>query len=164
MNPQEIPIRDLHLPDMIGWWPPAPGWWLLIALALLGLCYELYRLWRRWRRNAPRRLALKELKRVRGDYDRGIDKVTLAKQLSELLRRAMLAYAPRDEVAGLTGSSWLLWLDRGLDETPFSGGPGRILVSLPYQQSDQDDSEFDIDALTEVVRKRLRTPLPESAL
>ena len=164
MNPQEIPLRDLHLPDMIGWWPLAPGWWLLIALALPGLLQLLRIAWHEWRRNAPRRLALQELKRVRGDYDRGIDKVTLAKQLSELLRRAMLSYAPRGEVAGLTGTRWLVWLDRGLDEKPFSGGPGRILVSLPYQQSGQDDSEFDIDALTEVVRKRLRTPLPESAV
>ena len=31
MDPQQIPLRDLHLPDAISWWPLAPGWWLAIA-------------------------------------------------------------------------------------------------------------------------------------
>ena len=163
MDPQQIPLRDLHLPEMIGWWPLAPGWWLLIGLALFGLFLVLRHIWRRWRHNAPRRLALRELKRVRSEYDRGVDTVNLAVQLSELLRRAMLAYAPRREVAGLTGASWLAWLDRGLEEQPFSKGPGQILLSLPYQQPDQGEPELDIDELTEVVSKRLRTPLPETA-
>ena len=37
MNENALPLRDLHLPDAIGWWPLAPGWWVLIALSLLGL-------------------------------------------------------------------------------------------------------------------------------
>ncbi len=27
MEPSELPLRDLHLPDAVGWWPLAPGWW-----------------------------------------------------------------------------------------------------------------------------------------
>ena len=37
MDPEQIPLRDLHLPEAIGWWPLAPGWWILIAIALVGL-------------------------------------------------------------------------------------------------------------------------------
>ena len=33
MDPELLPLRDLHLPEMVGWWPLAPGWWFLIALA-----------------------------------------------------------------------------------------------------------------------------------
>ena len=32
MDPEQIPLRDLHLPEAIGWWPLAPGWWVVIAL------------------------------------------------------------------------------------------------------------------------------------
>ena len=34
MDPEQIPLRDLHLPEAVGWWPLAPGWWVLIALAV----------------------------------------------------------------------------------------------------------------------------------
>ena len=59
MDPQQIPLRDLHLPEVIGWWPLAPGWWFLIALAVAGLGYLSYRLLTKWRRNAARRIALR---------------------------------------------------------------------------------------------------------
>lgn len=161
MDPQQIPLRDLHLPEPLDWWPLAPGWWILIALVLIGLGYVAHSAWLRWRRNALRRLALKNLARVRRDYDRGQDVLTLVKEMSTLLRRAMLAYTPRDEVAGLTGRDWLVWLDRGLVDRPFTNGPGSMLESLPYQGGAPADEDFDIDGLTDAIRVRLRTPLPE---
>ncbi len=160
MDPQQIPLRDLHLPEFIGSWPLAPGWWVIIAALLLFVAWLLRESLRKWRRNAPRRLALRELARVRSDYDNGVDIVTLGKELSELLRRAMLAYAPRKEVAGLTGDAWLSWLDRGMEQELFANGPGRVLGSLPYRGSEQEDEQVDIDELTDVVRQRLLTPVP----
>ena len=43
MDPDQLPLRDLHLPEAVGWWPLAPGWWVLIALAIAGCIYLLYR-------------------------------------------------------------------------------------------------------------------------
>ncbi|MEM8682735.1 MAG: DUF4381 domain-containing protein [Pseudomonadota bacterium] len=37
MNPTEIPIRDLHLPPEISWWPLAPGWWVILAIVAIVL-------------------------------------------------------------------------------------------------------------------------------
>lgn len=162
MDPEQIPLRDIHLPDPIGWWPLAPGWWFLIALIVAGLIYFLYRRVLKWRHNAARRLALHELKRLRQAYEAGEDALVLSKSLSELMRRSMLAYAPRDEVAGLTGEAWLRWLDRGLDGEPFSAGAGRSLESLPYRRPERMEQETDIRGLFDAVAKRLRTPLPEA--
>lgn len=163
MNPQYLPLRDLHLPEGIGWWPFAPGWWMLLGFSLLALLWLLRYAVRHRRRGAARRFALRELARLRRAYDSDGNAVTLSIRLSELLRRAMLAYAPRSEVAGLTGDAWLLWLDRGLDEKPFSEGPGRNLRNLPYRGAACETRDMDIDGLVAAVRRRLQTPLPEAA-
>ena len=48
IDPLTIPLRDIHLPEVISWWPLAIGWWILIALPIiLLLCYLLYRYIRR---------------------------------------------------------------------------------------------------------------------
>jgi hypothetical protein len=163
MDPTQIPLRDLHLPEAIGWWPLAPGWWFLIVILLAGIVYLSYRSIRKWRRNAMRRVALMELSRIQREYKKGVDEVTLAIELSELLRRTMLAYAPRIEVAGLTGKRWLQWLDQGLDDRPFSEGPGQNVESLPYRRPDAVEDDVDVQGLIEAIKTRLRTPLPAEA-
>lgn len=162
MNPEEIPLRDLHLPALTGWWPLAPGWWILIGLAFCGLGYLAWRAYQEFRRNAPRRRALSQLRYLQAEYTWSGDVITLGTRLSALLRRAMLAYAPRDEVAGLTGSSWLEWLDQGLADRAFTEGPGRNIESLPYRKPDVDTDDIDIEGLIDAVRLRLKTPLPEA--
>ncbi len=161
MNPEEIPIRDLHLPELTGWWPMAPGWWILFGLALGGLGYLAWHALQKFRSNAARRRALSQLRYLRAEYAWSGDVVSLGIGLSELLRRAMLAYAPREEVAGLTGMSWLEWLDRGLTHNAFSDGPGRNIESLPYRKPDADVGDIDLDGLVEAVRQRIKTPPPE---
>ncbi len=158
MDPEQIPLRDLHLPADVGWWPLAPGWWVLIGLAGLGLLWFAVRLWRAWHANRARRVALRQLGHLSQRYREAGDLSELAKSLSELLRRVVLAYAPRGEVASLTGAAWLAWLDQGLDEKVFADGAGRAIESLPYRRPG-DDAGVDADALIAAVEKRLRTPL-----
>jgi hypothetical protein len=161
MDPDLLPLRDIHLPESVGWWPIAPGWWVLIALAFAGLLYLLYRQYLKWRWNAARRVALSELARIRREYEQGADALALSKALTELLRRSMLAYAPRGEMAGLTGDRWLQWLDRGLEDRPFTEGSGRNIESLPYRRPDSVTVDQDLSGLIDAVQRRLKTPLPE---
>ena len=163
MDPDLIPLRDIHMPEAVGWWPLAPGWWVLIALAFAGLLYWLYQQYLKWRWNAARRIALSELSRIRAEYEQGADALALSKALSELLRRSMLAYAPRGEMAGLTGERWLAWLDRGLDDRPFTEGAGRNLESLPYRRPESINDEEDVSGLIDAVQRRLKLPLPEGS-
>ena len=159
MDPEQIPLRDLHLPEAIGWWPLAPGWWLLIALAAVGIVF-LIRAWLKVRsRSAARRFAIRQLDEIVSQYEERKNPVEFGADLSELLRRTMLAYAPRLDVAGLTGEAWLQWLDSGLAQPVFSDGPGRQLLELPYRRPDAEIAVADLDQLVAAVRHRVATPL-----
>ena len=162
MDPTEIPIRDLHLPDAIGWWPLAPGWWVVIGLVLLGT-FVLFRHWyRHYSSGAARRHALRQLDAYSKDYLEHGNGVAFGTQLSELVRRTMLAYAPRSEVAGLTGEEWLAWLDHDLDRSHFTDGDGRQLIEWPYRDPDSKFDKSDAAALVDAVRLRLSTPVREA--
>jgi hypothetical protein len=159
MGPDQLPLRDLHLPEPIGWWPLAPGWWLVIVLVLIGLGWLLLQVWRRYQFHAPRRYAVRELAAIEAEYLARRDPVTLGQQLSELLRRSMLAYAPRHEVAGLTGEAWLEWLDKDLPVPYFHTEGGKSLLHLPYRDRNGDFGDVDINALLAAVKNRLNTPV-----
>lgn len=159
MNPSELPIRDLHLPEPIGWWPLAPGWWVLIVLAGIGLSWLLYRGIKAWIFSTARRHALGRLDAYCEDYAQHGNAVTLGTQVSKLVRRTMLAYAPRGDVAGLTGDDWLEWLDRDLDRSHFVAGDGRPLIEWPYRAPDTRVDRSDVLAFIDAVRLRLRTPV-----
>ena len=159
MGPEQIPLRDLHLPEAIGWWPLAPGWWLVIGIALIAIGL-LIRIGLRTRaRGAARRYALRQLDTIVLQYNEHKDPIAFGANLSELLRRAMLAYAPRMDVAGLTGEEWLQWLDQDLAQPVFSSGPGRQILDLPYRKPNTELPKVDVDRLVAAVRHRVATPL-----
>ena len=161
MNLEDIPIRDLHLPEMVAWWPVAPGWWVLFSLLLFTLGFIAWRALQNYRMNTSRRQAISQLRHLQAEYERSHDAVLLGIGISELLRRAMLAYAPRNEVAGLIGKNWLEWLDQGLASKVFTDGPGHNIESLPYRKTDLDTRNIDVDGLIQAVRQRLETPRSE---
>ena len=161
MNPDQLPLRDLHLPDPVGWWPLAPGWWLLFATLVIVTVWLAAVALARHRQGRARRHAARALRQLERRYAEDGDAVQLAIDVSALLRRAMLAYAPRADVAGLTGTAWLKWLDSGLDKPAFADGAGRALVELPYRRPGAEHGT-DVEALLRAVRRRLATPLPET--
>ncbi|MEL7185741.1 MAG: DUF4381 domain-containing protein [Pseudomonadota bacterium] len=159
MDPTQLPLRDLHLPEAVGWWPLAPGWWVLAGCLAILAAWQGYRWLQRRRYLAPQRYALRELAQLEATYLQKRDPVTLGKNLSNLLRRAMLAYAPRDEVAGLTGDAWLEWLDRDLPVPYFHTEGGKSLLELPYRDPHSDLRDVDVNALLAAVRMRLAIPV-----
>ena len=58
---QPIELHDIVLPQAPGLWPLAPGWWLLIAILLLGIFLGGRTLLKRYRYWTIKRLALKKL-------------------------------------------------------------------------------------------------------
>ncbi len=134
MDPSSIPLKDIHLPDPVSWWPPAPGWWL-IGFAVLA-CVVTLSIWaiRVWRRKTLRREAKAELEQITREYAVHKDAVLLAAQLSTLLRRACVSIYPRVHAAALTGAAWLEFLDRRLQTPVFAAGAGQSLIRAPYQK------------------------------
>lgn len=145
MNPGTDPLaalRPLHAPDPVGWWPPAPGWWLLagLLLGMLGL------IWWYHRRFALRRVALTELREL---VRREPDDTRLSAGVNQLLRRVALACFPRSQVARLSGEAWLQFLDSSSRDKGFSHGPGRVLATGPFAPA----CTLDRAALIELARR-----------
>lgn len=125
-------LRDIHLPAPISWWPPAPGWWILITL-IVAILIGLFIWFRRRQRDNWRRAALAELARLRQQCaDQPTTVHTIIAELSVLLRRVAISCFPRTEVAMLHGDKWLAFLNRSLDEPLFQSEQSRLLAVAPY--------------------------------
>jgi len=95
-------LRDIHSPPPVSFWPPAPGWWILALLIILGIVGGW--LFYRWqKKRALQKAALIELNQLQQSLSDGQDLSIFSAQISTLLRRLALAQFNRDEVAGLTG-------------------------------------------------------------
>lgn len=140
--PEALPLRDIHLPETIGMWPPAIGWWLLLVLIPLSL-YLCWWLYKRLTRQTAVKKANTLLAAINNNQD--ADDLQKLQQLSQLLRRVAISINPREQSAGLTGSAWLEFLDSSVKGSPFSQGIGRCLADAHYRQSLPDD--VDIAAL-----------------
>lgn len=159
----DLPLRDIHLPPPVGWWPPAPGWWLA-ALAIIALSWGLLWVIRRMRRTGVRAAALRELEAIGNNTD--LSPEERGRRLSMLIRRVALSLYPRRDVAGLTGSDWLSWLDGVQHGTSFSDGPGRLLGELAYRRdaaSEQELAELIAACRTWLERQPRRRTTPGKA-
>jgi len=104
MNDPLANLRDIHLPSAIGWWPLAPGWWLVIAGVLLFTLLLTFYLWKRYW--SSRQIALRHLNTIETTIATQSSNVILW-HLAVLIKRLVLAYAPRKEVAKLHGQAWI---------------------------------------------------------
>lgn len=133
----ELPLRDIHLPDAVSWWPPAIGWWLL-PLVLLAIAFTVYQLakYKKNRRKQPayKKIALSELEKIRQIQTEDNLTITQLRAISTLLRRIALSYLPRETVASLTGEHWITQLNDLTEDTFFSNELGSQLASAPYKE------------------------------
>ena len=135
-DPTELPLRDIHLPDPVSWWPLSIGWWLVIGLILVITCLSVWAYRRyQYKKYSAVRLAKKELHKLRQQYLVHRDIKLLAGELSVLIRRLNISIFPRTDTASLTGTDWLRHLDSPLPDKPFTAGPGRMLLDAPYRRS-----------------------------
>ena len=154
-------LRDIHGLDGVPWWPPAPGWWyVLAALALIpvviGLGYWMtyHGPWLGWRSDARRKLAALR-KALQQDNPREV-----AGRLSELLRRIAMARSGRRVAAGLTGETWLHWLEE-MDTSGFEWEKrGQVLLKAPYMPPSMQVDRKEVAALIRAAKRWIDATKP----
>lgn len=151
-------LRDIHLPGDSLWWPPAPGWWLVLILAV-AIVLLLPRL-RRWLRHQPlRRMSMRELSRIRLAHQQGRgDKATL-NAIAALLRRITISYYGRSAQAASTGDEWRQQLQRLAPGAGFSDEQLELLTHGRYRA----ELDVDVESLAQACERWLRA-LPRSEI
>jgi len=149
-------LRDIHLPEAVTFWPPAIGWWLLLALILIGLGF-IYRqaiiamIQRRKLANV-----LDELEQAYSHYNeqsafehkRNAAGLAFLASINVLLNRVALVMFPDAPSEKLSGSQWLEFLDSFDAGWDFTKGAGRVLADGVYQRR----FDADTDALYALVK------------
>ena len=141
-TPTTLELRDIHLPEPISWWSPAPGWWFLLgALLLMILAVFLFRHYQK--KQALKKQVLAEFDTICTQFQHDKNQTALVQSLSILLRRTCISFYPRSEVASLTGAAWLQFLDSTSREKIFNTEYGQLLITAPYFSA---TTSLDIDA------------------
>lgn len=148
-------LRDIHLPAEPSWWPPAPGWWLLVVLMLLALA-GLAWVWRRRRRMRQRQgRILGELDSLVRRHREDGDRAALLGGLHQLLRR--VAREQDAAVVHLRGAAWRQALARVPVDAATLDSLHRLdqLIYQPPRSGDESD-------LVEAARRWLRLAVKPS--
>lgn len=124
-------LRDIHLPDPISWWPPAPGWWILAILVVVVTYYTLRWWLRRRAYNCYRSEALIKLNQLQATLSH--DRLSLCREILTLLRRtAKTAFPDRSLESELT-PKFLSQLNEYCSGPVFDKQIQEQLGNLPYQ-------------------------------
>lgn len=126
-------LQNLHpivLPPEVGVWPPAPGWYVVLAVLLLLSGRFLHLYYKKLQANRYRYEARAELLRILSHVHK--KNLTGFRKLPLLVKSTALHVYPRKRVARLHGDEWLRFLDSTIDSDQFSQGVGHLLPKLSY--------------------------------
>jgi hypothetical protein len=125
-------LFDIVTPAPVPWWPPAPGWFVVGGVAVVLAVWGAWHMWKFWRAQAYRRAALAEWQQIKTQADDRTQRTAALQQLPELVKRTALAAFPREEVASLSGTAWLRFLDCSGHTDAFTHGRGQLLSESAY--------------------------------
>ena len=155
-------LQPLIAPEPVAFWPPAPGWWMLLAL-LPVIVYGLWRarVWLPQRAKTDsaeqpldpvRQAALVELAQMPKPYD-GAPAGAWLQQINGLLKRLCRNHYPYSQSHTLNGRKWLAFLD---NRCPAAGlTRWMILVEGGYKRECKLDDRA-IHGLTQSVETWIR--------
>ncbi|MFG1478420.1 DUF4381 domain-containing protein [Xanthobacter sp. V4C-4] len=143
-------LRDIHIPDAVPFWPPAPGW---LAVAGLVLALVLLVAFLEWRRRQT--LAYRALQAFAAVARAGDTRATGAAG-AVVIRRILLSRDPHSPAAAFTGEAFARFLGAGAKGMPEE--LGRFLAVAPYLPPGAPEAEaIDCKALAAAVRRWIRS-------
>jgi len=151
---QGLQLRDIHMPADPGFWPLAPGWWLLIILALIGVYLLLKKLKHMRHKKHLIGLLQKQLQQLREDYNKHNNKHTLAIQISDLLKRFVRHILDDSNATALSGEAWLNYLNSRVGGDVFNEFEEELT-----QAQYRPDLDYDVSKLIAVVKNYFPTAI-----
>jgi hypothetical protein len=125
-------LQDIHSAGQPGWWPPAPGWWVLAMILLLVLALVLRRTvnWLSVRRR--RKAWLRALEDLNRQYDPVQHPHEYLAGLNRLFRAVAVKAFPDTACARLQGEEWVAFI---VSLMPGQGAADKLgaLASGPYE-------------------------------
>lgn len=154
-----LQLHDIHLPSSADIWPLAFGWWALLFLALITTVLLIRFYLQRLKRQRKKAVILKQFKTLENQLRKNPNNESLAK-VNILLRQLAITHYPRSEIASLTGSNWLHFLDHSGGTHDFSKGAGRILIEAPYRAGELQN--LNLVEFIPLIRKWISTVLKKT--
>ena len=147
-------LHDIMIAEPVSWFPPAPGWIILLSfIVVLLILFITYRLVLWWS-NAYRRAAVKELNQLKVTTSNSSNDVVnhhlILCKAAEILKRTALVVSSRENVAGLTGNEWIDWLNQHGGGALFENDVAELLAVKMYNS---EISGLTSDVLTETIQK-----------
>ncbi|MFV8782441.1 DUF4381 domain-containing protein [Microbulbifer sp. SA54] len=129
-------LKDIHEPAAVGWWPPAPGWWLLAGLVLLAIAGAFTLFWRARRKRLQNRYRAEGIALLNA-----IDTSSAAavEEINTILKRVAVVTFGRRACASLTGQRWIDFLE-GTARLDMDAPARRALLEGLYRHGDSDPS------------------------
>lgn len=145
-------LKDIHLPEPTSLWPPAAGWWIVLALLVSFIILLVVWQIKRWRLTKAKRKALTELAGLTSTTDEWPQKLHI------LLRRLTVSYYAQDQVAQLYGQSWEHFLVSQLKPTKQEKYKDVLkqLIDAQYQSK----AELDFTQTSEAIKFWITNALP----
>jgi hypothetical protein len=136
-------LKDIRGLTEVSGWPPAIGWWIVLAIALVAALL-VFRFWFKYRayRKSWQYKSFVNLRHIETQLskqdDAQLDFKQILHKLAVEIRRIAMSTAKREACAGLVGKQWLEWLQKNDPRNYDWPTQGQLLIQYQYMPETQN--------------------------
>lgn len=144
-------LADIHLPEPVGFWPPAPGWWILFFLLCAAAVWAARRYYAGWKLARARSFAIAELDKQlaalrqqsanRSPEETAALNLVFVSDVNAVLRRVAMKNFPHQNFASLGGAAWISFLREHGDASLLDDTLARTLSEGRFAREWEVDTE-----------------------
>lgn len=138
-------LADIHLPEPVSYWPPAPGWWVLAILLIILATWLIRKSLIAGQRRKIKAHALAEFSNCYDNYSNASGsniselKIRYINEANTVLKRVALVHFSDPGVAGLGGEEWVDFIRKNGESSLLSNKLAEALSHGRFQ------TQFDVD-------------------